>query len=97
MSQRDVTALTRSKTASYTLLDGTTHEVEYDPDAPCWMCGQPVVEASMGGTVVCPWCDCGMTRDGRRWTLAECFDAHRRFNDSRLAASAGAKREEGLA
>ena len=29
-------------------------------------CGKPVVEASMGGTVVCPWCDCGIDRLGQR-------------------------------
>jgi len=37
-------------------------DIEYDPDAPCICCGLPVVEASMGGTVVCPWCDTGHDR-----------------------------------
>ena len=67
------------KTATYRLLDGTDKVVEYDETAPCWMCGEPVGEASMGGTVVCPSCDCGVTRDGRKWTFAECFAAHERF------------------
>jgi uncharacterized Zn finger protein (UPF0148 family) len=69
------------KTATYRLLDGSDHVVEYDPTAPCWMCGEPVVEASMGGTVVCPWCDCGVKRDGSKWTLQECFDAHARMGE----------------
>lgn len=42
--------------------------VEYDEEAPCRICGKPVVEASMGGTDVCPWCDCGKHRDGTPWT-----------------------------
>lgn len=40
--------------------------VEYDPDAPCRLCGLPVVAASMGGTSVCASCDCGRYRDGTR-------------------------------
>ena len=50
------------KTATYTSLDGATFTVEYDPEAPCISCGEPVVAASMGGTAVCPWCDCGTCR-----------------------------------
>jgi hypothetical protein len=52
------------KTATYHGLDGKDFTVEYDENAPCIMCGLPVVEASMGGTVVCPWCDCDLYRDG---------------------------------
>ncbi len=37
-------------------------EVEYDDLAPCICCGEPVHNASMGGTVVCPACDCGKCR-----------------------------------
>jgi len=44
---------------------GTDQDIEYDETAPCLMCGLPVESASMGGTVICPWCDCGRhTRDG---------------------------------
>jgi hypothetical protein len=50
------------KTATYTLLDGTTLEVTYDENTPCEKCGDPVVEASMGGTTICPWCDMGCCR-----------------------------------
>lgn len=50
------------KTAKYPLRDGTTLEVEYDENAPCIVCGEPVIAASMGGTVICPWCDCGNCR-----------------------------------
>lgn len=45
--------------------------VEYDEEAPCRICGKPVVEASMGGTDVCPWCDCGKHRDGTPWTYSD--------------------------
>lgn len=52
------------KTAIYIGLDGKPFKVEYDPDAPCKLCGKPVIEASMGGTVICPWCDTGKPRPG---------------------------------
>jgi len=48
--------------ATYPLAHGKTITVEYDPDAPCEMCGFPVQYASMGGTTVCPWCDTGSER-----------------------------------
>lgn len=50
------------KTARYTQRDGTKIEVEYDETAPCVGCGEPVASASMGGTALCPWCDCGNCR-----------------------------------
>ena len=50
------------KTAKYHKIGGGLLEVEYDENAPCIICGEPVTEASMGGTVVCPWCDCGHCR-----------------------------------
>ena len=50
------------KTAVYTLTDGTALPVEYDETAPCRVCGRPVMDASMGGTDVCPWCDMGVAR-----------------------------------
>lgn len=53
------------RTATYLRPDGTHLTVEYDPDAPCHVCGLPVVAASMAGTVVCPWCDLGQPRDGK--------------------------------
>lgn len=37
-------------------------EVEYDADAPCISCGEPVLAASVGGTVICPSCDLGKCR-----------------------------------
>jgi len=52
------------KKATYTLLDGSKLIVDYDEAAPCRMCGLPVIEASVGGTDVCPWCDVGVYRDG---------------------------------
>lgn len=50
------------KTAKYKKLDGTDLIVEYDENAPCICCGEPIVEASMGGTGLCPWCDMGKCR-----------------------------------
>ncbi len=50
------------KTATYRLTSGETITVEYDETAPCRICGEPVYEASMGGTDVCPWCDVGNCR-----------------------------------
>lgn len=55
------------KKATYQTKDGPL-EIEYDDEAPCKICGLPVVEASMGGTSICPWCDSGCHRDGRKWT-----------------------------
>jgi hypothetical protein len=59
------------KSATYPLRDGTSITLEYDADAPCRICHEPVREASMGGTDVCPWCDGGVWRDGRQWTYGE--------------------------
>lgn len=50
------------KQATYTLANGKTLVVDYDETAPCSVCGKPVMEASVGGTAVCPWCDCGVER-----------------------------------
>ena len=55
------------KTATYTMIDGSKKSFEYDEEAPCKICDLPVVEASMGGTTICPWCDCGIYRDGVKW------------------------------
>jgi len=52
------------KIAHYKTLDGKNLEVKYDENAPCIVCGLPVGEASVGGTVICPSCDCGVYRDG---------------------------------
>lgn len=72
------------KTATYNKTGGGTFEVEYDENAPCIVCGEPVVEASMGGTVICPWCDCGNCRycgktylTGRETTKEECQEVIR--------------------
>lgn len=56
------------KIAKYKGVNGKPMFVPYDADAPCWYCGNPVGEASIGGTVVCPSCDCGSNRDGTKWT-----------------------------
>lgn len=59
------------KTATYTLTNGENIEVSYDPSAACTICNLPVQEASVGGTAVCPWCDCGIYRDGTKWLSSE--------------------------
>jgi len=50
------------KKVTYTLIDGSKKVIEYDENAPCLICGEPVMEASMGGTAICPWCDMGKCR-----------------------------------
>ena len=69
----------KTATATYTDLDGKDFTIEYDPEAPCWCCGKPVVAASMGGTAICPWCDMGKHRDGTKWTLAETMKAGKEY------------------
>lgn len=59
------------KTAMYNMQGGIKKEFEYDTDDPCLSCGQPVIAASVGGTAICPWCDMGVHRDGRKWTFRE--------------------------
>lgn len=36
--------------------------VGYDEEASCMICNEPVISASVGGTVICPSCDCGNCR-----------------------------------
>lgn len=50
------------KTVTYHLTNGETKTIEYDETLPCIVCGEPVGDASMGGTLVCPACDCGKCR-----------------------------------
>lgn len=42
--------------------DGKHYTIKYDENKPCIICGEPVISASMGGTVICPLCDCGRCR-----------------------------------
>lgn len=51
--------------------EGTKISIPYDENAPCKMCGLPVIEASMGGVDLCPSCDCGNYRDGTKFTYKE--------------------------
>lgn len=62
------------KKATYIGLDRKKFTIQYDPEAPCRICGLPVIAASMGGTDVCPWCDCGKYRDGTSWSLTDSLD-----------------------
>jgi len=52
------------KTVTYRGLDGENFTIEYNENASCVSCNLPVLEASMGGTSLCSWCDCGVYRDG---------------------------------
>lgn len=65
------------KIAIYTISKGKKLKIEYDEKAPCIMCGLPVESASMGGTNLCPWCDCGNYRNGTEFTLIELLDKKR--------------------
>ena len=62
------------KIAFYKTLDGKELIVEYDENTLCIVCGLPVGEASIGGTVVCPACDCGVYRDGTEINVIEYWD-----------------------
>ncbi len=59
------------KTVTYKNIFNEDIEVGYDENAPCRICELPVEHASMGGTDVCPWCDCGKYRDGTDQTFME--------------------------
>ena len=82
MAQGEITL----KRATYPKSDGTVHEVEYDETALCISCGLPVTAASMGGTVLCPWCDMGVYRDNERWTFRDMTDAEWRKGRAREKA-----------
>lgn len=64
------------KTVTYRDFKGQPFTVEYDETAPCRVCHQPVVAASMGGTDVCPSCDCGRCRfcGKSQWAFKESID-----------------------
>lgn len=75
------------RTATYRTDTGDL-TIEYDPEAPCIGCGLPVVEASVGGTAVCPWCDMGIDRSGRAVFLR----THRKATKAEYAAAVAAMR-----
>lgn len=43
----------------------------FDETAPCCVCGNPILDVSMGGTSICPHCDCGYDRQGKRYELSK--------------------------
>lgn len=59
------------KTSIYRLTDGTSKEFTYEDQDPCMICGLPVIHASMSGTNICAWCDCGNNRDGTKVSMDE--------------------------
>lgn len=72
--------------ATYRLVGGGDLEVEYDRDVPCRICEQPVLDASVGGTDVCPWCDMGVCRSCgvRLYFIGEHVDGGRSLRGVRL-------------
>lgn len=50
------------RTAIYQGVNGKEIKIPYDENAPCIICGEPVIGASMGGTAICGHCDCGKCR-----------------------------------
>ena len=48
--------------ATYHKVGGGEIKIEYDDEAPCRGCGEPVIGASMAGTDVCGSCDMGKCR-----------------------------------
>lgn len=67
------------KTATYRRHGGETFTVEYDENAPCICCGFPVIEASVGGTAVCPWCDMGRPRPEHGPTALAAYERQQRL------------------
>jgi hypothetical protein len=43
----------------------------------CRVCELPVWAASMGGYDLCPACDCGMYRNGEKWSYEDSMDVMR--------------------
>lgn len=82
------------KTATYTGTDGKKFQVKYDADTPCWFCGEPVGEASVGGTVVCPACDCGKNRDGTKWSWKQCDQRMKHFRSMQENTEKEVKKEK---
>lgn len=41
----------------------------FDETAPCCVCGNPILNVSMGGLEICPHCDCGRDRQGKSYEL----------------------------
>jgi len=54
------------KTVTYPLMGDKKYTITYDETLPCIVCGNPVINASMGGPRVCPSCNIGRSRDGKR-------------------------------
>jgi hypothetical protein len=72
------------KVIRYKLTNGDEAEVEYDENAPCKICGEPVTDASMGGPDICPWCDCGTRRDGLKWSFTEYMGYMHKLKESKI-------------
>ena len=60
-------------------------KIEYDEMHACIICGEPVHNASMGGTVICPACDLGKCRFCRItvFVLKKEIDGGRSYNEIR--------------
>ncbi len=43
-------------------LQATAITFEFDPDEPCRVCREPVLNIAYSGPEICPWCDGGVNR-----------------------------------
>jgi hypothetical protein len=43
----------------------------FDETAPCCVCGNPILDVSMGGLEICPHCDCGRDRQGKKYDIVK--------------------------
>jgi hypothetical protein len=51
--------------------DGITYRFLFDETAPCCVCGNPILDVSMGGLDICPHCDCGRDRQGKKYDIVK--------------------------
>jgi hypothetical protein len=54
-----------------TPLADALHGMIHRPPSECRLCGLSVSGGSMGGANICPACDCGVFRNGERWTFRD--------------------------
>lgn len=51
--------------------NGDEFWIAFDPARACIYCEEPVKSLSMGGPALCGACDCGMHKDGTKWSHQE--------------------------
>lgn len=72
----------------YEARNGKIIWLAFDPAFLCIYCNEPVAALSYGGPAVCPGCDCGVNKDGTKWTSDQMYryfrNAKERLNDMPL-------------